>query len=74
MVFKVLMNLENSALHILLLSILGILWWTAVYGIFDDVIEHIKRKHSIPRRAQYFFIIALILLVVLIDPQFLKTL
>jgi len=70
---KFLVNLEKNAFYVLLLSVIGIMWWMAVYGLLDDLAQHIKDKHNIPRRVQYVFIIAFVILVILLDPKILHT-
>ena len=69
MKLKVFMNLEERAFSILLISILGILWWMAIYGLLDDLMSHIKQKYRISRRVQCIFIVAFVMLVIMIHPQ-----
>ena len=72
MSLKVFMDLENHALYAIVLSVLAILWWTALWGLFDEISDTIEAKYGVTKRVQYVMILCFILLVVLIHPQILN--
>jgi len=72
--FKLFMNMERRALYIILLSLVGILWYVCVWGIFEGLIDTIETKYRIDRIYQYTYIIATILLIIVIHPKILDIL
>ena len=68
------MNMERKALYIILLSLVGILWYICVWGIFEGLIDTIETKYRIDRRYQYISVIVAILLIILIHPRILDIL
>jgi len=72
MSLKVFMNLEKRSFYILMISVLGILWWVAIYGLVNDLMDHIRDKYKISYRVQSIFIIAFVLFVILIHPDILE--
>jgi hypothetical protein len=45
----------------------------STYRVIDEIVDEIKNKYRISRRVQSIFILALVLLVILLHPQFLET-
>jgi len=68
------LNLERRAFYTILLSVIGILWYVCMWGIFDESIDYIHKKYRFSKRCIYVSIIALLLLIVLIHPTILKSL
>ena len=66
--------MERHAFYIVLLSIVGILWYVSIWGIFEGLIEFIETKYKVHKRYQYIFVIAAILIIILIHPEILDTL
>ena len=66
--------MERHAFYIVLLSIVGILWYVSIWGIFEGMIEFVEKKYKIHKRYQYIFVIAVILIIILIHPEILDIL
>lgn len=71
---KVFLNMEKHAFYILILSVLGIMWWIGISGIIYDAIDDIHHKYRIHKHILHASIIAFVLLVIWIHPQLLKSL
>jgi len=71
---KLFMNLERHAFYIVMLSIVGILWYMCLWGIFDESIEYIHKKYKYSKRLIYSVIIACILVTILVHPEVLDIL
>jgi hypothetical protein len=71
---KLFMNLERHAFYIVILSLIGILWYVAIWGLFEDSVEYLHTKYKISRRSIYISVVSAILLFILIHPQILYTL
>ena len=64
----------KHAFYILILSVLGIMWWIGVSGIIYDAIDDIHKKYRIHKDILHGGIIAFVLLVIFIHPQLIKSL
>ena len=64
--------MKEHAFYILLLSLLPVLWWVAIWTLADDALESIQAKYKISKRVQCWFIIAFIILLIYINPEMLS--
>ena len=74
MALKLLMNLEKNAFYIVILSILGIIWYMSFWGIFEELVDYIHNKYRISKRVIYLSVISVILVIILIHPAILDIL
>jgi len=68
------MNLERHAFYIVILSIVGIMWYMSFWGIFDECVDYIHKKYKISKRVIYSSVISVILVIILIHPEILDIL
>lgn len=71
---KVFMNLERNAFYIVILSVIGILWYMCLWGIFEDMIDYLHKKYRISKRCIYVSVVSFILVIILIHPEILDIL
>ena len=71
---KLFVNMDRRAFYIVILSVIAILWWAAVWGTFEGVVDDIAAKYGIRKRAQYIFVIGVILLFIALHPEILDKL
>jgi hypothetical protein len=71
---KFLKNLEQRTFYIILLSIIGILWYMSLWGLFDAFAEHIEKKHKVPKWNIQLMAVISILVLVLLHPEILSVL
>ena len=64
--------MERHAFYIILLSIIGILWYMSLWGIFEEFVDFIHKKYKIHRRYLYMGVVSVILVTILIHPQILE--
>jgi hypothetical protein len=71
MALKLFGNLNTEAVYVILLSVLGIMWYTALWGIFDDISEEIYQRYKISKYVQRLTVVAFILIIVFSNPKIL---
>jgi hypothetical protein len=74
MLLKLFMNLKRDTFYVILLSIIGILWYMSLWGIFDAFAEHIEKKHRVPKWNIQLSVVISILIIVILNPAILKVL
>jgi hypothetical protein len=74
MSLKLFMNMERHAFYIVILSVVSILWYLSLWGIFEECVEYINKKYKFSKRSIYISVISVILIFIVINPEILNIL